>query len=141
MKNIHPDNFAKRIIVLLKYLEEEQKLKQKDFAEKLGISPGHVTNLKKGKAISDSLIKNIARTFCIDEVWLKTGEGEMFRPAGEGEGRAAQGGYQHPNLKIQKIVEMLESMDENTQEDILLSVEKEKLLRDLLQEKRDKKAG
>ena len=88
MKTIQQDNFSTRFIALLNYLEQNQRIKQVGFAEKLGISPGHVTNLKKGKDASDSLIKNIARTFSISELWLKTGEGEMFQEgADQGEPR------------------------------------------------------
>lgn len=110
-----------------------------ELASFLGVPQSTLGSWKSRGSLDEDLI--FAKCVGISADWLKTGEGEMFRPAGEGEGRAALGGYQHPNLKIQKIVEMLETMDENTQEDILLSVEKEKLLRDLLQEKRDKKAG
>jgi len=63
------NNFSERLIVLLNYLEENQAVKQKDFAARLGISPGHVTNLKKGNQPSDSLIKNICRAFEISEGW------------------------------------------------------------------------
>lgn len=68
--------------------------------------------------------------------WLKTGEGEMFRAE-----RAAEGAYQHPDAKIQKIVELLEGMDDNTKEGLLRCAEKEKLLMELMKEKLEKKAG
>lgn len=42
---------------------------------------------------------------------------------------------------IDKIISMLEDMDENTQADICLSVEKEKLLRELIQERQERKAA
>lgn len=124
-------------------LKKHYKLRTyRELAVFLGVKEGTLNAWKARDRIGDV---DIILTKCkgLSYDWLKTGEGEMFKGVGadDGEGRAALGGYQHPNLKIQKIVEMLETMDENTQEDILLSVEKEKLLRDLLQEKRDKKAG
>lgn len=69
--------------------------------------------------------------------FLETGEGEMFKD-GKGEG---EGPYRHPDPTIQKIVELLEGMDDNTKKDVCLSVQKEKLLRELLNEKLAKKAG
>jgi len=134
-KNLHKVEFV------FDSLKKHFKLKTyRELAAFLGVKEGTLNAWKARGRIGDvDLVLTKCKGLSYD--WLKTGEGEMFRPAGEGEGRAALGGYQHPDLKIQKIVEMLESMDENTKEDILLSVEKEKLLRDLLQEKRDKKAG
>jgi len=139
MSTINLAEFRNRLVCLRKHLG----LSRDKFAKSVGVSGAYIGQLESGKKgnPSDLFLESVSKTFNINLVWLKTGEGEMFRPAGEGEAKAAQDGYQHPNLKIQKIVEMLETMDENTQEDILLSVEKEKLLRDLLQEKRDKKAG
>lgn len=52
-----------------------------------------------------------------------------------------EGLYNHPDPTIQKVIELLEGMDDNTKEDVCLSVQKEKLLRDLLKEKLEKKAG
>ncbi|WP_298437941.1 helix-turn-helix domain-containing protein [Geobacter sp.] len=72
--------------------------------------------------------------------WLKTGKGEPFKE--EGKGEAAEGQpYRHPDPKIQKIVEMLEAMNDSAKEDILRDVEKEKLLMELMKERQEKKAG
>ena len=42
---------------------------------------------------------------------------------------------------LRQVARIMEDMDEETQKDICLSVEKEKLLRDLLRQREDKKAG
>jgi DNA-binding Xre family transcriptional regulator len=42
---------------------------------------------------------------------------------------------------IRQVAQLMKDMDEDTQKDICLSVEKEKLLRDLLQQRENKKAG
>lgn len=42
---------------------------------------------------------------------------------------------------IASVTTMMRSMDDDTKKDIQLSVEKEKLLRELLREKQGKKAG
>ena len=52
------------------------------------------------------------------------------------------GEYHHRGGYIEKTVKMLDGMDEDTQKDICLSVQKEKLLRELLRQKEaDEKAG
>jgi len=66
--------------------------------------------------------------------WLESGEGEMFcndteRPLED------DGGY------IAAVAAMMRGMDADTQKDIFLSVQKEKLLRELLEERQEKKAG
>lgn len=116
----------------LRQIIETTGLSQKAVAQKLGITPAHVTNLLQGKReASDQLAR------LIEAIWPETGEGEMFR---EGK-RESEGPYRHPDPTIQKIVELLEGMDADTKEDICLSVQKEKLLRDLLKEKQERKAG
>lgn len=78
----------------------------------------------------------------INVSYLETGKGEMFKQASPAQTIVCdpQPCYTHPNPKIQAIVTMLEDMDDDTQKDIQLSVQKEKLLRDLLKQQEDKKA-
>ncbi len=47
----------------------------------------------------------------------------------------------HPNPTIEAVIQMMEAMDEDTQKDVQVSVQKEKLLRELLKEKQDKEAA
>jgi len=49
--------------------------------------------------------------------------------------------YENSAPYIAQVVQMMASMDVDMQKDICLSVEKEKLLRDLLRQQEDKKAG
>ena len=77
-KKFNGMNFSERLISLLKFLHESRGITQKIFAQKLGIVPGHVTNLKKGANASAQLIKSISSVFAISEEWMLTGEGEML---------------------------------------------------------------
>ena len=55
-------------------------LTQQEFAEKVGSTANVYTNYETGKRNpSASVINNICKTFGVNEVWLRTGEGEMFR--------------------------------------------------------------
>lgn len=57
---------------------QEPKLSQTEFGEKLGVSRGVVNNLELGRVEpTELMIRSIARTFNVDEVWLRTGAGTM----------------------------------------------------------------
>lgn len=50
------------------------------FAKRVNISQGFISELCSGKSNpSDRTIVDICREFSVDEVWLRTGEGEMLR--------------------------------------------------------------
>ena len=64
-----------RIRALIKAL----KIKQAEFAQRLGVSRPFVSELCSGaKNPSDRTITDICREFGVSEHWLRTGEGEMF---------------------------------------------------------------
>ena len=56
------------------------KLKQAEFAEKIGVKPNTITSYETGLRMpSDRTIYDICREFGVNELWMRTGEGEMFR--------------------------------------------------------------
>lgn len=56
-------------------------LSQEQFANKLGLSRSFINQFETGKKnISDRTIADICREFNVNEAWLRTGDGEMFRP-------------------------------------------------------------
>ena len=60
------------------------------FAAKINVGQSHVSQLCSGaKVPSDRTIADICREFNVDETWLRTGEGEMFRQKGREEELAA----------------------------------------------------
>jgi len=62
----------------LKKIMYENDLNQSSFAERAGISPSYVTDLKKGRAnISDGMVALICNVFSVNEEWLRYGNGEM----------------------------------------------------------------
>lgn len=57
------------------------EMKKVQFAERLKIDQSYVTQLTNGKRNpSDRLISDICREFNVSEDWLRTGNGQMFRP-------------------------------------------------------------
>ena len=73
-------------IVLKHFLTTDKQVRshfgitQEKFAKIIGKSSGFISNVELGKAgMSDDTIQTISDVFGIDEVWLKSGAGEMFQ--------------------------------------------------------------
>ena len=62
----------------MKYLRKTLKLKQREFAEPLGLTQQAITNFERNYKINDYVIKSVCKEFKVNEKWLRTGEGEMF---------------------------------------------------------------
>lgn len=61
-------------------------LTQGQFAERIGLTRNFIWMVEKGERVpSDRTIADICREFGINEIWLRTGAGEMFRPKSRGE--------------------------------------------------------
>lgn len=59
---------------------------QQAFADAIGLKRNTVATYEMGKATpSDRTITDICREFNVDEIWLRTGNGEMFVPMPEDE--------------------------------------------------------
>lgn len=74
----------------IKQVRKAVGLKQAEFAEKIGIKPNTVTSYETGIRVpSDAIILSICREFGVNEIWLRTGEGEMFQKRSRDEELAA----------------------------------------------------
>ena len=63
----------------IKSIRLSQDRTQKEFAERIGISPGGLSQIESGKVSpSDQTIRSICREFGASEDWLRTGEGDPF---------------------------------------------------------------
>lgn len=61
-------------------------LTQEQFAARIGLTRNYVWMIEKGERVpSDRTIADICREFNVDEIWLRTGNGEMFVPMPEDE--------------------------------------------------------
>lgn len=51
----------------------------RQFAERIGISDSAVSQIEKGRTgMSEQTIRSVCREFGVNEVWLRTGAGEMY---------------------------------------------------------------
>lgn len=63
----------------LKKIRKTLDLTQQEFANRIGIARGNIASYEVGKnSISDAVISLICREFCVNEKWLRYGEGDMF---------------------------------------------------------------
>lgn len=102
----------------IKQIRKHLKLSQSSFGSALGVSRDAINNAENLRAeISDILIKSICREFGVDELWLRTGEGEMFRAVPREEEIAAffadvLNGESHASFK-RTLIYALSKLDED----------------------------
>lgn len=62
-----------------KLRKEILKMNQEEFADKLKISRGNISNIEINRVkVTDRVISDICKEFGINETWLRTGEDEPF---------------------------------------------------------------
>lgn len=92
-------------------------LTQKEFAEKLGTPRNNISSYEIGaRRPSEAMIFSIIRTFNVNETWLRSGEGEMFREVTKNERLAGFFGdvlKQEPDSFQVRFISMLSRLDES----------------------------
>ena len=64
----------------IEYVIKSSNVKKVDFAKRLNLSQAFVSQMCSGVAKpSDRTIQDICREFGVNEVWLRTGDGEPFK--------------------------------------------------------------
>ena len=103
-----------RIKELRKYLG----LTQAEFGEKIAMRQTGVAWLESGdRKITDRVITTICAVFGVDEIWLRTGDGEMFQTPTRDEqitdfvGKTLSGGGDNDFVK--QLLSILAALDDN----------------------------
>lgn len=74
----------------IKAVRKSQKLTQAEFGMRIGLKGNTITGYETGlRAPSEAVILSICREFRVSELWLRTGEGEIYASRSEGEEVAA----------------------------------------------------
>lgn len=74
----------------IKYIRTSNGLTQQEMAERLGTPRSNIAGYENGaRKPSDAVLSLICREFGINEIWLRTGEGEMLQPVTRDEEIAA----------------------------------------------------
>lgn len=65
----------------IRALRKHLKMTQDAFSSRLGITKSGLSGIESGtRGYSEQVFRSICREFCVNEEWLRTGEGEMFPP-------------------------------------------------------------
>ena len=71
---------VKNLDTRIKLLRKHLNMTQQEFADSLSVKRGAIANYEVGRnEPTDSVIALICREFNVNEEWLRTGEGDMFR--------------------------------------------------------------
>jgi hypothetical protein len=112
-----------------------------DLAKKLGTSASVISGWKKRGVPREKLARARIDTGYLEN-WMESGQGPMYKPTPEPPAHQVRETNGYYSATTRTIADMVEQMDEQTRKDICLSVQKEKLLRDLLRQKEsDEKAS
>ena len=64
----------------LSQLRKALNLSMEEFGKKIGVGRSTISRLESGtNNFTDQMIRSICREFNVNEVWLRTGEGDMFK--------------------------------------------------------------
>lgn len=64
----------------IKELRKKLGLTLEKFGEKVGVGKTAISRIENGSnGVTDQMFKSICREFDVNEEWLRTGEGEMFK--------------------------------------------------------------
>lgn len=64
----------------IKEVREKEKVTQEEFGKRIGSARNTIANYETGnRNPSNAVITSICREFNINEEWLRTGEGEMYK--------------------------------------------------------------
>lgn len=62
-------------------LRETKGLSQEDFASRIHRTRSEIKNIEYGKTTpKEEVIQSVCAAYGVNETWLRTGEGEMFKP-------------------------------------------------------------
>ena len=86
-------------------------LSQKDFAKAMCLSNSYIADIENDhRKANDRIIKLASMIFGISEIWLSTGEGEMF--------------YKSPDEKITRLVNIFNELPADFQDFVLTHIER-----------------
>lgn len=104
----------------IKQIRKVFHLSQTEFAERLGASRGVIANIELDRVEPrDPFINLICREFGVNEIWLRTGDGEMFAPKSQSDMLAEAAGKllgSNPDAAWTKIVMALINLSDEDRE-------------------------
>lgn len=94
----------------IKELRKHLNLSQAKFAKDISISNGYIAGIELGnRKVNDRIIKLICSAYGASEIWLKTGEGEMFT--------------HEPNAKLEQALSTFKELKPEFQDYVMQQIE------------------
>lgn len=96
------------------FIRKTLGINQDDFAKKIGLTKNYISLVETGGRVpSDRTVLDICREFNVNEFWLRTGEGEMFRQKTRAQEIAdfAASLYENPTSFQAKLVTVLAKLE------------------------------
>lgn len=102
----------------LKMIRTEKGLTLAKFGERIGLTPGAVSDMERGRrGITEQTRNSVCREFSINKEWLMTGTGEMEVP--EGDELEALARRYNLSRDFQAFIEKLVTADSSVQEAVI----------------------
>ena len=94
----------------IKQLRQTLNMSQVEFAKAIYISNGYIAELEtEHRRVNDRIIHLISLTFGVNEIWLKTGDGDMF--------------FKTPGEKLQRMVGLFNELPSKFQDYVMQQIE------------------
>ena len=104
----------------IKKLRKALDLTQQEFANRIGSVQNTITGYETGRRVpSNQVISLICREFNVNEIWLRTGGGEMFVPSPTSELDALVARYPQMTPETRVFIEKLVGLPESSQRVIM----------------------
>ena len=95
----------------VKHIRQALGLSQVKFAIGISVSNGYIAGIELGnRKVNDRLVKLICSAYNVNEHWLKTGDGEMFR--------------RPPDDKLERAVSIFPKLSPEFQDYVLQQIDK-----------------
>lgn len=107
----------------IKEVRKDNRLTQEQFGQKIGLKDSAVSMLERNdRSLTESVAKNIMTQFCVNELWLKKGEGdkynqELIRKKEFLE--SISSGVAFTNKNIDRFIEKIKLLEAAEQEELL----------------------
>ena len=96
----------------VKEIRDRLNLTQQEFAEKVHVGRATIASIEAGNInVTDRNIANICKEFCINETWLRTGQGSMEMSVDVKFAELSAEISMSDNALIKEIIEMLWQLD------------------------------
>lgn len=108
MSEVKNPDINKRV----KEIRDKLCLTQQEFAERVHVGRATIASIEAGNInVTDRNIANICKEFCINELWLRTGQGVMELSIDEKFAELSAEIGMSDNVLIKELIEMLWKLD------------------------------